>query len=52
MDITMCNGKGCPLKEKCLRYKGKLYKLYHMYFIETPYHKVNCEFFIELKKDK
>ena len=50
MDITMCKGKGCPIKEKCLRYKGQSYKLYQSYFMESPYHKGKCEFFIEIKK--
>lgn len=49
MDITMCAGGKCPLKEDCLRHKGKV-GYWQSYFIEIPYKKNNCKYFIKLKK--
>lgn len=51
MDITMCMGNGCPLKENCLRYKSIPNEDYQSYFTEIPYKlKENkCEFYWPIK---
>lgn len=41
-DITMCNGKGCPLKDTCYRYKAKPDELWQSYFMEEPYEDGDC----------
>lgn len=51
-DITMCDGRYCPLKKKCYRFtapKG----IYQSYFLETPYDKAfkKCAFFINNNND-
>ncbi len=38
-DITMCEGKDCPLKEKCHRFKAEPSKYRQSYFTEIPYNK-------------
>jgi len=34
-DITKCEGKNCPLKDMCYRYRAKE-DIRHGYFTETP----------------
>lgn len=48
-DITMCEGKNCPLKEKCYRFTAKVSEYRQSYFMETPYNKEenNCKHFWE-----
>lgn len=36
-DITTCEGKDCPLKEKCYRYTAEPCKYRQSYFLEPPY---------------
>lgn len=36
-DITMCEGKKCPLKETCKRYLAIANEFYQSYFTEIPY---------------
>ena len=38
-DITKCEGKDCPLKEKCYRFTTKDNEFRQSYFTETPYNK-------------
>ena len=38
-DITKCEGKDCPLKEKCYRFTAKDSEYGQFYFTETPYSK-------------
>lgn len=35
-DITMCDGKGCQLKEKCWRYLAPVNPYRQSYFMHTP----------------
>ena len=43
-DITMCigekDGKDCPLKETCYRYKAKPNEFWQSYFMEPPYNEL------------
>ncbi len=45
-DITMCEGKDCPLKETCYRFTAIVNEFRQSYFTETPYNKEkeNCEY--------
>lgn len=43
MDITMCKGDNCPLKDQCFRYTAKPSE-YQSYFVNTPYKIKNNEF--------
>ncbi len=36
MDITMCSGQGCPIKEKCYRFTAKPSEFRQSYFLDTP----------------
>ena len=38
-DITMCDGKDCPLREKCYRFTVFANQWRQSYFMETPYNK-------------
>ena len=40
LDITMCFGKDCPIKNDCIRYVAKPEK-YQSYFEESPYNDGN-----------
>ena len=42
-DITMCEGKDCPLKETCYRYTAKPSEFRQSYFINSPYDKEKGE---------
>ena len=44
-DITMCDGKDCPLKETCLRFTSEPNKHRQSYFTHAPYKNGKCEFF-------
>ncbi len=52
MDITMCLGKNCLIKLKCLRFTAKANEFRQSFFIMPPYDKKEnkCEYF--LKKNK
>ena len=47
MDITLCKGLDCPLKETCFRYTAKSDSLYQSYLINTPIDKENekCDYY-------
>lgn len=47
MDITMCDGKTCPLKENCFRYIATPDKEYQSYFVDIPYDKKekDCKYY-------
>ncbi len=52
-DITMCSGVGCPLKEKCYRFKAIPCEFRQSYFTEPPLKNGKCEYFSKLyKKNK
>lgn len=50
-DITMCQGKECPLKDKCYRYKAKPDE-YQSYFGEPPFKDGKCDHFWEMNANK
>jgi len=47
-DVTMCKGKGCPMKEYCYRYTVNPSDKWQSYFFGSPYNrrKKKCSFFI------
>ena len=36
MDITMCDGKECPMKENCYRFTATPNKFRQSYFMKAP----------------
>lgn len=53
-DITMCEGKDCPLKNTCYRYLCKPDKYWQSYFMDVPYDakKKTCDSYWEYKPNK
>lgn len=53
-DITMCSGKGCPLKEKCYRFTAVESDYRQSYFVTPPVEKdkekAQCAYFWDNKK--
>lgn len=48
LDITMCNGEHCPLKESCYRHKATP-DHYQSYFVDIPLKEDGtCEHFMEI----
>jgi hypothetical protein len=47
-DITMCNGKNCPLRKKCYRYTATPGNP-QSYFIVEPYNFNKCDQFVDNK---
>lgn len=43
-DITMCKGKGCPIKKDCYRYTAKQDQM-QSYFVKEPFEKGGCSFY-------
>lgn len=43
-DITMCEGKECPIKNQCYRYTANPSD-YQSYFAESPWDGEKCEMF-------
>lgn len=57
MDITMCFGAYCPIKETCYRYTATSSEWRQSFFVESPIKEDNtCEYFMEIwdkpKQDK
>lgn len=54
VDICMCSGEGCPLKESCYRYKAKPSEYLQSYFGDIPYDfdKENCEYYWNCESSK
>ena len=48
IDITLCSGTGCPLKDTCKRYKTGLkaveLKLFPLWWMEPDYNNGNCKY--------
>ena len=44
LDITMCKGEGCPVKDKCRRHTATP-DYYQAYFAETPFKDGKCDFY-------
>lgn len=55
-DISMCEGKECPLKENCYRYKATPSEYWQSYFTEEPFYKdgdiIMCDHFLEIYNKK
>ena len=49
-DITMCEGIGCPIREKCFRFRAKTNLVQH-FFIKTPYEYSHCDKFISYEDE-
>lgn len=45
MDITMCKGTDCPLKENCYRFTAINNEYRKSYFVEPPFKEGKCEMF-------
>ena len=45
MDITLCKGNNCPIKEQCKRYTSTPNPLYQSYFTESPIKDGKCDMF-------
>ena len=52
-DICKCEGKDCPLKDKCFRFQ-KRSNSYETYFTSIPFDvkKKSCKFFVERQRFK
>ena len=50
-DITMCEGIGCPIREKCYRYMAIDDRIQY-YFIKTPFKYDFCGKFISAEEEK
>ena len=51
MDITMCNGIGCEMKEICYRYKATPSKFRQSYFFNSPNKGLECDYYWEIKNE-
>ena len=49
-DITMCEGIGCPIREKCYRFLTDAEFMQH-YFLKTPYEYSHCDKFISYDEE-
>lgn len=47
VDITMCEGKGCPIAYKCFRHNAKANPYGQSYFIEAPYKDGECKEYLK-----
>jgi hypothetical protein len=45
MDITLCKGINCPMKEQCKRYTSPADATNQSYFTESPIKDGKCEMF-------
>lgn len=44
-DITMCNGTGCEIKEKCYRYRATPSDFRQSYFLNSPNKGLECDYY-------
>ena len=44
-DISKCDGKGCPIKEKCYRYTAKDDEVCQAYLTLSDEEKKDCKYF-------
>lgn len=51
-DITMCEGKGCTVKDKCYRHTAKACEYYQSYFLDPPGKDDKCKYFWKEKRQK
>ena len=52
MDITMCDGKDCELKETCYRYTATPSNYRQSYFTEAPIENGECEYYYPDAKER
>ena len=50
-DITMCDGKGCEIKEICYRYKATPSEFRQSYFCDSPNKGLECDYYWEIKNE-
>ena len=46
-DITMCNGVGCKLRDKCYRYTATPDEYSQPYFLNEPIEDGKCDYLLE-----
>ena len=51
-DIIMCEGKDCPIKERCYLYRATPCEQRQAYFTEIPYKDGNCDYFSNVGQRK
>ncbi len=49
-DVTLCEGRDCPFKDNCYRYKAEPSKYRQSYFLEVPYKDGKCEYYSPIEK--
>lgn len=47
VDMAMCEGDNCPMKDKCYRHTAIAAKYRQTYFIESPYNEGKCSHFLD-----
>ena len=45
MDITMCKGTDCPIKESCYRFTATKNEILQSYFVKPPFKDGKCDMF-------
>lgn len=50
-DITMCDGSGCPLKEKCYRHTAKPSPYRQSWFMNVPWDGERCVHYWRTEKE-
>ena len=48
-DMALCQGTGCPLKDKCYRYRAYPAEHWQPYFTEVPYKDGDCDRFMTIR---
>jgi len=52
-DITMCDGYGCPVKDKCYRHTAPKNDLWQSMFVAPPIDEMDqCKYFWDNKENK
>jgi hypothetical protein len=46
-DITMCEGKGCEIKEICYRYRATPSEFGQSYFVKSPNNGLECDYYLK-----
>ena len=49
-DITMCEGKGCEIKEICYRYRATPSEFRQSYFVESPNNGLECDYYLKFNE--
>ena len=48
-DITMCEGKGCEIKEICYRYRATPSEFGQSYFFNSPNNGLECDYYLKFE---